>query len=110
VVTGLVAGTTNFFSVREFNAAWNESDMSPEVRWLVRSCNAAPTLNAIADVPNLNINTSQTISLSGITSGSSSEKQTLKITVVSSNLPDSDSQGDLRQPEYDRLPDLQARL
>jgi len=86
VVTGLVAGTTNFFSVREFNAAWNESDMSPEVRWLVPfPVNAAPTLNAIADVPNLNVNTSQTISLSGITSGSSSEKQTLKITVVSSN-------------------------
>ena len=35
MIAGLVSGTTNFFAVREFNAAWNESDMSSEIQWLV---------------------------------------------------------------------------
>ncbi|MDR3458964.1 MAG: hypothetical protein P4N60_16070 [Verrucomicrobiae bacterium] len=35
VFTGLVSGTTYFFAVREFDAAWNQSGMSSEINWLV---------------------------------------------------------------------------
>ncbi|MDR3458522.1 MAG: fibronectin type III domain-containing protein [Verrucomicrobiae bacterium] len=33
VFTGLVPGSTNYFAIREFDTAWNESDVSAEISW-----------------------------------------------------------------------------
>ena len=47
VITGLVSGTTNFFAVREFDAAWNQNDISPEVQWVV----PFPSTNPVVIIP-----------------------------------------------------------
>jgi len=85
VVTGLVYGATNFFAVREYNGALKEGGIS-EVRWIVPAkTNLRPTLNALGNF-NLDMNAAkQTVNLAGITSGALNERQTLKITVASSN-------------------------
>ena len=78
----LVMGVTNFYAVQQYNWAGNVSSKSVEARWAL---NTPPTLNAL---PNLNLNINpgwQTVNMSGITSGSKSEKQTLKVSVTSSN-------------------------
>ena len=86
VVTGLVAGTTTYYVVRENNAGTNVGGLSPEVHWLApQPPNAPPTLNVLSNLT-ININVSQlSLSLSGITSGSPTEKQTLVIAASSSN-------------------------
>lgn len=83
VFTGLVTGSTNFFKVRERVATTNLGPLSAEARWFVP--NNPPTLDALTNI-NLNINAvQQTVNLTGITSGSTNERQTLKITVTSGN-------------------------
>ena len=85
VFTGLVSGTTNFFAVRERVTATNLGPVSAEANWVVPvKPNLPPTLNALTNII-LNINAQQTVNLSGITSGSANEHQTLKVTVTSSN-------------------------
>lgn len=86
VVTGLVEGTTNYYSVRSVDAAWNESPMSSEVEWyLPVAANVPPTLNPLANLT-VNMNTGlKVLALTGISCGSPTEKQTVKITAVSSN-------------------------
>ncbi len=86
VVTGLVAGSTNFFAVRSVDGSFNESPMSSEVMWSLPTAeNFPPTLNPLPNL-NLNINAAaQIIALSGITTGSTGDGQTLKVTATSSN-------------------------
>ena len=84
VVTGLVAGTTNYFTVNEFDATWAKSSASVEAVWyLPVPANQPPTLDSINN-RTININAGvQTIALTGITSGSPDEHQTLKIKATS---------------------------
>jgi len=86
VVTGLVAGTANYFAVREHDGNWNESAMSAEANYLVPlPANKLPTLNPLSNLT-LNINAAtETLTLSGITSGNTNAKAAIKITATSSN-------------------------
>ncbi|HSY19656.1 MAG TPA: immunoglobulin domain-containing protein [Candidatus Acidoferrales bacterium] len=85
VFTGLVSGTTNFFAVRERVTATNLGPVSVAASWVVPvKPNLPPTLNALTNLI-LNVNVQQTVKLSGITSGSTNEHQTLKITATSSD-------------------------
>ena len=83
-ISGLVAGSTYFFAATAYDSFGVESDYSNETNYVPPvSGNQAPTLNAIA---NLTINEDapqQTVNLSGITSGSPSENQTLTVTATS---------------------------
>jgi len=85
VITGLIPGTTYFFTVREYDGAANPGIPSSEVRWLAPLPNVAPTLNTLGNL-NLDINKGQqTVNLTGISSGSVNEHQTLKVITASSN-------------------------
>jgi hypothetical protein len=86
VVTGLVEGSTNFFAVRSVDGAFNESPMSSEAAWFLPAAeNLPPTLNPLANV-SLNLNAvAQTIVLTGISSGSIGDGQTVKITAAANN-------------------------
>ncbi len=86
VVTGLVAGVTNFFAVREYDSAWNESPISTEVSYVLPTTSKQfPTLNAISDL-SINMNTAaQTVLLTGITMGLPNTNRLIKITAKSSN-------------------------
>ncbi|HET7624075.1 MAG TPA: fibronectin type III domain-containing protein, partial [Verrucomicrobiae bacterium] len=87
-VTGLQEGVTYYFAATAFNAIGLESDFSEEVSYTVpvsATDNQPPTLTALS---NLSINenaATQSVPLSGITSGSSAENQTLTVTATSSN-------------------------
>lgn len=88
-ITNLTQGTTYYFAAATYSAAGLESSLSSEVSYLVPlnvpPTNPPPTLNVIT---NLVINENaglQTVSLSGITSGSTNENQTLTVAAVSSN-------------------------
>jgi hypothetical protein len=86
-ISNLVEGTTYYFAATTYDLAGLESDFSPEVSYYVPipATNQPPTLDPIANVV-INENTaSQTVGLSGISSGSATETQTLSITAVSSN-------------------------
>ena len=86
-VTGLVEGVTYYFSATTYDTANQESDFSTEVSYLVPAnvSNHPPTLNPPANVTINENSTSQTLNLTGISSGSPSEIQTLTVTAVSSN-------------------------
>jgi len=86
-LTGLAEGATYFFAATAYNISGDESLFSNEANYTVpvSSTNQPPTLNLI---PNVTINEDagvQTVNLSGISSGSVSENQTLTVTAVSSN-------------------------
>lgn len=87
-VNGLIEGVTYYFAATAYNILGVESDYSEEVFYAVPtagSTNHIPTLDAIV---NLTINedaAKQTVSLTGITSGSLTETQTLVVTAKSSN-------------------------
>jgi hypothetical protein len=85
-VSGLTAGTTYFFAATTYNSTNQESDFSNEASYAVPlPVNQPPTLNTLGNV-SINQNAGiQGVSLTGITSGSSTEIQTLKVTAVSSN-------------------------
>jgi hypothetical protein len=86
-IPGLVAGATYYFAATTYNLAGLESDYSTEVFYTVPSpvINVPPTLNQPA---NLTVNENsgpQTVTLTGISSGSPTENQTLSISALSSN-------------------------
>ena len=101
-VSGLADGTTYFFGATTVDSSGNESDLSNEASYVIPTpppppptnnppvtppavVNKPPTLNPIATLT-INQNAgSQTVTLSGITSGAASEKQLLKITAATSN-------------------------
>src|SRR4030095_10517547 len=85
-VSGLAGATTYYFTATAFDSNGIESDYSSETNYTTPvPVNLAPTLNAWG---NLTINQNagqQTVSLSGISSGSAGEIQTLSVTAVSDN-------------------------
>ena len=84
-VSNLMAGTTYYFAATAYDTNGIESDYSSEVSAVVVLPNQQPTLNVIANLT-INENASgQMVNLSGISSGSASENQTLTVTATSSN-------------------------
>ena len=85
-ISNLVPGVTYYFAATTYNAAGLESDYSTELSYTVpAAANAQPTLNVIASL-SINENAGlQTVSLTGISSGSTNETQTLTVTAISSN-------------------------
>lgn len=85
VVSNLAPSATYYFAASSYNAAGLESVYSAEASYTAPVQNVPPTLDPVADVT-LNENAGpQTISLTGITSGSASENQTLTVSAFSSN-------------------------
>ena len=86
-LSGLNEGTTYFLAATAYTVSGIESDYSVEASYFIPSStpNQPPTLNALGNLT-LNENaTPQTINLSGISSGSSNENQTLTVSATSSN-------------------------
>lgn len=85
-ISGLVPGTTYYFAATTYSASGLESAFSGELAYLIPLIvNQPPTLNAINDLT-INENTGlQTVSFSDITSGATTENQTLTVTAVSSD-------------------------
>jgi FG-GAP-like repeat/Bacterial Ig domain len=86
-ISGLQAGTLYYFAATTYNATGLESDYSAETVYTtpLLTPNLPPTLAQPADV-SLNENSApQTITLTGITSGSPSETQVLTVTAISTN-------------------------
>jgi hypothetical protein len=84
-VSNLVISTTYYFAATAYDTNGIESDYSTEVSGAVVLPNQPPTLNAIANVTINEGAGTQTVNLSGITSGATNENQTLQVTATSSN-------------------------
>jgi hypothetical protein len=84
-LSNLVDGVTYYFSATAYDTTGLESDYSAEVVGAMPSPNAPPTLNAITSFAVNEGAPLQTVNLSGITSGSTNELQTLTVTASSSN-------------------------
>ena len=86
-LAGLVDGATYFFAATAFNDLGDESIFSNEANYTVpvSSTNQPPTLDPISNVTISEDAAVQTVVLSGISSGSVNENQTLTVTAVSSN-------------------------
>ncbi len=86
-LANLTDGVTYYFAATAYDAAGTESPFSNEASYTVPvgSPNATPTLNAISAVAISEDAAAQTVSLTGISSGSVSETQTLTVTASSSN-------------------------
>jgi hypothetical protein len=78
---------TYFFAATAYNTLGIESAFSSEISYRVPTAvsNSPPTLNPIADVTISEDAGPQTVTFSGITSGSPNETQTLNVTATSSN-------------------------
>jgi len=85
-ITGLLVGATYYFAATAFNTNGDESIFSNEVMYQpLAPANQPPTLGAIANVTVNEGAGQQTVNLSGISSGSTNETQTLVVTASSSN-------------------------
>jgi hypothetical protein len=85
VVSNLVNGVTYYFAATTYTAAGLESDYSAEAAYAVPVANAPPTVNPLPNLVIAQNSGPQTVPLSGITSGSSNETQTLSVSAFSSN-------------------------
>jgi hypothetical protein len=89
-ISGLIQGTTYYFAATTYSASGLESQFSSELAYLVPVnvpiANQPPTLNAINDLTITENAGLQTVSLSDITSGATTENQTLTVTAVSSDI------------------------
>jgi hypothetical protein len=86
LLNGLATGVRYYFAVTAYSTAGIESDYSSEVSYLVSAAgNNPPTLNAITNRTILEDAGIQTVGLSGISSGSTNETQTLTVVATSSN-------------------------
>src|SRR5437879_4544234 len=78
-ISNLVPGTTHYFAATTFTAGGLESDYSAEATYTVPIQNQPPTLDPIADWIAKEGAGLQTINLTGISSGSPNELQTLTV-------------------------------
>ena len=83
-VTNLVVGSTYTFAATTVDTSGVESLFSSEVSYQI-PLNWPPTLNALAAMDIYTNAGTKTVALTGITSGSSNEVQTLTVTAKSSN-------------------------
>jgi hypothetical protein len=88
VVLPVQDGVTYYFAVTAYNTVGLESDLSNEVAYSVpvSGVNNPPTLNPIGNLTIAEDAGTQTVSLSGISSGAANETQTLTLAATSSNL------------------------
>ena len=88
VISNLVAGTTYYFSATTFDKLSNHSGYSPEamftIPWPVIPTNRPPTLQSLANLTIERNSASQSITLGGITPGTTNGLP-LKVVVTSSN-------------------------
>jgi hypothetical protein len=84
-ISNLVVGPTYYFAATAYDTNGIESDYSVEASGAVVLPNQQPTLNAISPVTINEGAGTQTVNLSGITSGATNENQTLTVTATSSN-------------------------
>jgi hypothetical protein len=89
-ISGLVIGGTYYFVATAIDVAGLESDPSNEVNYTpgvtnTNQVNSPPTLDTIADVTIAEDAATQSLTLTGITSGASNEVQTLTVTATSSD-------------------------
>jgi len=87
-ITGLAAGTTYYFAATTTDAAGNESAFSNEASFSTAAAvvvNQLPTLNTLTNLTVFQNAGSLSIALTGISSGSPTENQVLKVTATSSN-------------------------
>jgi hypothetical protein len=86
VVSNLVTGVTYYFAATTHTAAGLESDYSLEASYYVAPpVNLPPTLDALPAMTIAEDSGEQVVNLTGITSGSSNEAQTLSVSAFSSN-------------------------
>jgi len=84
-VSNLSAGATYYFAATAYDSAGIESDFSNEINYTVPTPNVPPTLDPILNL-SLNENAgAQAVNLTGISSGSMTETQTLTVTATSSD-------------------------
>jgi hypothetical protein len=84
-ISNLIAGRTYYFAATAYDTNGIESDYSVEASGSVALPNQQPTLNVISPVTINEGAGTQTVNLSGITSGATNENQTLTVTATSSN-------------------------
>jgi Bacterial Ig domain len=84
-ISNLAIGPTYYFAATAFDTNGIESDYSVEASGAVVLPNQQPTLNVISPVTINEGAGTQTVNLSGITSGATNENQTLTVTATSSN-------------------------
>ncbi|HEV2392705.1 MAG TPA: hypothetical protein VG146_10125 [Verrucomicrobiae bacterium] len=86
-LSNLAPGATYYFAATTFTATGLESDYSVEASYTVPNgaSNLPPTLDPIADMSIPENAPMQIVNLTGITSGSSNEVQTLSVSAFSSN-------------------------
>jgi hypothetical protein len=87
-ITGLLDGTTYYFAATSLDSAGDESGFSNEAVFTTPTppvVNLPPTLDPLPDLTLYQNAGTQAIPLTGITSGSSSQNQTLIVSATSSN-------------------------
>jgi len=86
-ISNLLEGTKYYFAVTAQDDLSLESDWSEEISYTVNSAGGAlrPTLDAISDITVDENSPQQTVNLTGITSGSATESQSLTLTATSSD-------------------------
>jgi hypothetical protein len=85
VVSNLAIGMTYYFAATTYTVAGLESDYSAEASYMVPVPNVPPTLDALTNLTISQDARMQVVSLTGITSGSTNEIQTLTVSAFSSN-------------------------
>lgn len=85
-VSGLAGSTIYYFAATAYDTDGVESEFSIETNYITSTpTNYPPTLNPLADMTIEENASQQTVNLSGITSGSSSEIQNLTVIAMSGN-------------------------
>lgn len=84
-ISNLAEGVTYYFSATSLDTNGWESIFSNETSGMVNVPNRVPTLNALSSFSVNEDAGTQTVNLSGISSGATNENQTLVITATSSN-------------------------